>query len=175
MSSWVEVPEDSDFSIANIPFGVFSVVGSNDCPHITTRIGNTIVDIHNLQKVGLLEPLSSCFDISVLLDSTLNRFMGLNRSVWRETRSLLIALLSSTGSGDLASSEAARAQCLIPIDEKIRMHLPATIGDYTDFYSSREHATNVGIMFRGKDNALQPNWLHLPGLNYTTLSIIRHL
>ena len=173
MSSWVEVPEDSDFSIANIPFGVFSVVGSNEGPHIATRIGNTIVDIHNLQKVGLLEPLSSCFDISVLLDSTLNRFMGLNRSVWRETRSLLISLLSSTGSGDLAFSEATRAQCLVPIDEKIRMHLPATIGDYTDFYSSREHATNVGIMFRGKDNALQPNWLHLPGLNYTTLSIIR--
>ena len=76
-------------------------------------------------------------------------------------RARLGSLLGAGGDGALQSNAGLQARCLVPRAE-VAMHLPAAIGDYTDFYSSREHATNVGIMFRGKDNALQPNWLHLP-------------
>tara|TARA_A100001015_G_C15039834_1_gene738920 strand:+ start:931 stop:2049 length:1119 start_codon:yes stop_codon:yes gene_type:complete len=161
--SWLEIPTDTDFSLANIPFGIYSLEDTTPSPpHIATRIGDIIVDIHSLQKTGLLSSLS--FDTTVLLDESLNRFMGLNRTIWRETRLHLISLFSSGGNGDLQmASDQIKSECLIPMSKfKIRMHLPAIIGDYTDFYSSREHATNVGTMFRGKDNALQPNWLHLP-------------
>ena len=88
--------------------------------------------------------------------------MGLERKHWRATRSRLQDLLSINNSDTrLSSNEELKARTLVPMEDVV-MHMPATIGDYTDFYSSREHATNVGIMFRGKDNALQPNWLHLP-------------
>ena len=89
----------------------------------------------------------------------LNTFMGMGRPAWRQVRGTVQKLLldSSTELRDSAAAEKA----LLPA-AAVRMHLPATIGDYTDFYSSREHATNVGTMFRGADNALQPNWLHLP-------------
>lgn len=88
--------------------------------------------------------------------------MALERKYWRATRSRLQDLLSSNNTDTrLSSNEDLKAKTLVPVSNVI-MHNPAQIGDYTDFYSSREHATNVGIMFRGKDNALQPNWLHLP-------------
>ena len=158
-TSWLDIPIDSDFSLRNIPFGIYSIHGGT--PHIATRIGNTILDLYNLEKAGLMSSLS--FDTKVFLDQYLNRFMSLNRSVWRETRLHIISLLTIGGNKDLQSaSDEIKAECLVPVSNEIRMHLPAMIGDYTDFYSSREHATNVGIMFRGKDNALQPNWLHLP-------------
>mmetsp|Transcript_31478 Transcript_31478/g.49277 ORF Transcript_31478/g.49277 Transcript_31478/m.49277 type:complete len:379 (-) Transcript_31478:865-2001(-) len=81
--------------------------------------------------------------------------------VWRATRERIKNLLAEGGSAELSSNPSLRELALIP-RENVTMHLPARIGDYTDFYCSREHATNVGIMFRGKENALQPNWLHLP-------------
>lgn len=87
--------------------------------------------------------------------------MTLTRPFWRAVRNRLIDLLRTDGLGDLRDDSALKAEAIIPI-EAVHVHLPANIGDYTDFYSSREHATNVGIMFRGVDNALQPNWLHLP-------------
>ena len=151
----LQVPNDSDFSIANIPFGVFSTPGGGT--RIGTRIGNYVLDLKALALSDLMKDLE--FDISVLMDTTLNRFMGLTRTAWRSTRNLIIELL--TTSSALRDNAALRSVALVPAD-KVTMHLPATIGDYTDFYSSREHATNVGIMFRGVDNALQPNWLHLP-------------
>lgn len=94
---------------------------------------------------------------------TLNSFMGCSRPVWKATRARLIELLSSWSgsSAELKDNTALRKAALLPLSG-VTMHLPAKIGDYTDFYSSREHATNVGTMFRGADNALQPNWLHLP-------------
>jgi fumarylacetoacetase len=90
----------------------------------------------------------------------LNAFMAHPRSVWTAARETIRKVLSK-GEPLLQKDAALRERALIP-QERVRMHLPAQIGDYTDFYSSREHATNVGIMFRGKENALQPNWLHLP-------------
>lgn len=87
--------------------------------------------------------------------------MEMERSAWRSLRNRLTDLLSANGDAALRGNDPLRAVALVPLTS-VTMHLPAEIGDYTDFYSSREHATNVGIMFRGVDNALQPNWLHLP-------------
>lgn len=117
------------------------------------------MDLNALQQHGIFNNLG--FDSTVLCDTTLNRFMGLTRPAWRSTRNRIIEILRDGGDPILRDDALLRAQAVIPI-ESVKMHLPAVIGDYTDFYSSREHATNVGIMFRGVDNALQPNWLHLP-------------
>ena len=153
----MEVSSTSDFSICNVPFGLFSTAGT--APRCGSRIGDFVVDVKALQERGVFNGLG--FDTTVLRDTTLNRFMALTRSAWRATRAKLIDLLRIGGDPTLKDDELLRSQVIIPI-ESVTMHLPAEIGDYTDFYSSREHATNVGIMFRGKDNALQPNWLHLP-------------
>jgi fumarylacetoacetase len=96
----------------------------------------------------------------VLNDSVLNRFMSLGNQAWRETRSRIKDLLSNSNP-TLKDNTELRQKALVDRSKCI-MHLPADIGDYTDFYSSRQHATNVGTMFRGKENALMPNWLHLP-------------
>lgn len=100
------------------------------------------------------------FDASCFHEPALNAFMAQPRAVWTAARATIQRLLSKT-EPLLQENVALRARALLPMDT-VLMHLPAQIGDYTDFYSSREHATNVGIMFRGKENALQPNWLHLP-------------
>jgi fumarylacetoacetase len=160
MSSWVSVSSDSHFPLANLPFGVFSRKGSNDGPHCASALGEFAIDLYKLAEAGLLNDLG--FDISVFFDPTLNRFMELERASWRATRMRLKELFDEANSGHpLATNTDLKNSVLIPFTD-IQMHLPATIGDYTDFYSSRDHATNVGIMIRGKDNALQPNWLHLP-------------
>lgn len=156
--SWVEHSPDSDFPIQNLPFGVFSCQrGGARC---ATAIGDQAVDLAALADAGLLAQLP--FDArSVFRRPNLNAFMSLSRPAWRATRTRLTELLSADGDGSLKGNAELRAAAMRPLSE-VTMHLPAEIGDYTDFYSSREHATNVGIMFRGKDNALQPNWLHLP-------------
>ena len=87
--------------------------------------------------------------------------MARGADAWDALRGRLQDLLDDGGDRALRDSEAVLRQAIIPLAD-VEMHLPAEIGDYTDFYSSREHATNVGIMFRGKENALMPNWLHLP-------------
>jgi fumarylacetoacetase len=92
----------------------------------------------------------------------LNQFMALGRPAWREARATIQDLLSVDGKNDLLrANPSLQAKVLIPLND-IQSHLPAQIGDYTDFYASKEHATNVGTMFRGKDNALMPNWVHIP-------------
>lgn len=97
---------------------------------------------------------------NVFQDTTLNNFMSLGRAAWKETREYLKKILSKDNA-TLRDNKELREKSLVRMDECV-MHLPAKIGDYTDFYSSKEHASNVGTMFRGKDNALMPNWLHLP-------------
>jgi len=156
--SWVEHPNDSDFPLQNLPFGVFSCrKGSARC---ATAIGDYAVDLSALANAGLLSNLP--FDArSVFQRPSLNAFMALPRPAWRATRARLTELLAAGGDEKMKQDDDLRKAALRPLSE-VTMHLPAEIGDYTDFYSSKEHATNVGIMFRGKDNALQPNWLHLP-------------
>ncbi|HLA87947.1 MAG TPA: fumarylacetoacetase [Anaerolineales bacterium] len=153
LKSFIEVNPESDFPIQNLPYGVFSTK-SIPTPRVGTRIGDFVVDLAVVDEENLFDKQYGFF-----ADSTLNRFMSGGRGVWREVRQRLIGLLSSDNSP--LKKEALKSRRLIPIEE-VQMHLPVSIGDYTDFYASREHATNVGIMFRGKENALMPNWLHLP-------------
>ena len=157
LTSWV-VGDDSEFPVQNLPFGIFSHAATGRDPRVGVAICASVLDMKALLAEGLLD---DCACASVFADATLNGFMAQPRSTWQAVRERLTDLLMPDGDAALRSSPELQARCLVPADE-VTMHLPATIGDYTDFYSSREHATNVGTMFRGKDNALQPNWLHLP-------------
>ncbi len=148
LKSFIEVHPESDFPIQNLPYGIFSTQ-TNPSPRVATRIGDVVIDLALLDEENLFGKRRVFF-----ADSTLNRFMSAGREVWREIRQRLTGLLSSDNS-------SIKKEALIPIQE-VQMHLPVAIGDYTDFYASREHAANVGIMFRGRENALMPNWLHLP-------------
>ncbi len=148
LKSFIEVHPESDFPIQNLPYGIFST-RANPNLRVGTRIGDFVVDLSILDEEKLFDKQYVFFS-----DSTLNRFMSAGREVWREIRQRLIGLLSSDNS-------PIKNEAMFSIQD-VQMHLPVAIGDYTDFYASREHATNVGIMFRGRENALMPNWLHLP-------------
>ena len=128
----------------------------------THRIGVAIGDfVLDLSQVShLFDGPNMKAHQNVLKETTLNSFMSLGNGAWKETRARLKELLCKDNS-TLRDNQELRNKALIE-RSKVKMHLPAQIGDYTDFYSSRQHATNVGIMFRGKENALMPNWLHLP-------------
>jgi fumarylacetoacetase len=154
--SWVPVPAGSDFPIQNLPLGVFTTA-DDPLPRIGVAIGDSVLDVAELVGTGLLDELT--FDLEVLHYSTLNRLAGLGRSATRSLRERISTLLADD-CADLRD-HADRARLLLPM-RAVQMCMPVAVGDYTDFYSSIEHATNVGIMFRGKDNALMPNWKHLP-------------
>ncbi len=155
--SWLPVPAGSDFPIQNLPLGIFTT-DADPLPRIGMAIGEHVLDIAELAASGLLGDLG--FDLEVLHYSTLNRLAGLGRAATRNLRERVSNLLEAD-CGDIAHNEVLRASALIPMHD-VTMCMPVDIRDYTDFYSSIEHATNVGIMFRGKDNALMPNWKHLP-------------
>ena len=163
--SWLTVDTDSDFPIQNLPFGVFSLLTESHqlSPRIGVAIGDFILDLCASHQEGLFVGVLE-FDTSIFCYASLNRFMSLHPRHWSATRRRLISLLIDDEiRGDKVIHNNPTLQAKVLLNRlQATMHLPATIGDYTDFYSSREHATNVGIMFRGPDNALQPNWLHLP-------------
>ncbi|KAI8808910.1 hypothetical protein BJ742DRAFT_806855 [Cladochytrium replicatum] len=152
--SWVDVAEDCDFSILNIPFGIISTK-DNPAPRAATAIGNYVVDLAQVASNDLfVGPLvSSETAIKLFSQATLNDFAALGRPYWREVRARIQTLLSDTAFKSNIT--------LIPL-ASVKNHLPVRVGDYTDFYSSKEHAFNVGVMFRGADNALMPNWVHIP-------------
>jgi len=158
LQSFVDVPADSHFPIHNLPYGIFRP-SAGLAPRIGIPIGDAVLDLSVLADRGLLTGRSLGNGES-LQQPTLNAFMALGRTAWREARSRLTQLLSAD-EPTLRDDAAVRKAAFQP-RARVEMLLPAAIGDYTDFYSSREHATNVGVMFRGPDNALQPNWLHLP-------------
>jgi len=153
--SFVQVAPDHHFPIQNLPYGVFSTA-ENSKPRIGVALGDYVVDLNALSEKGLFSAQLS----SVFREETLNSFMGKGKATWTEARSTLQRLLSSS-EGAIRDNQDLQKHVLIP-QSRVSMLLPAQIGDYTDFYSSRQHATNVGIMFRGKENALMPNWLHIP-------------
>lgn len=158
LKSWVDVETTSHFPIQNLPYGVFCKKNSRE-KHIGTAIGNYVVDLTLLANAALLDtPLLK--GTQVFKKETLNPFMRLGKKARIEARKAISALLSAD-EARLRDDTALRKEILIPMDE-VEMQLPVDIGDYTDFYSSKEHATNVGTMFRGKENALMPNWTHLP-------------
>merc|ERR1712012_2234 len=155
--SWVSVAPDSDFPIQNLPYGVFST--PEDRRHrIGVAIGDFVLDVSALTHLFQGPVLSKAKD--VLQSPTLNAFMGLGKPAWQEARETLQHLLAPD-TPTLRDNVDLRTKALLP-QSRCTMHLPASIGDYTDFYSSIHHATNVGIMFRGKENALMPNWRYIP-------------
>lgn len=155
-SSWINVEKDSDFPIQNIPFGVF--IPEDDIITIGTRIGNTAIDLSAMQQLGYFKGIDLADD--VFLQDTLNDFITLGREINREVRDR-IAEIFDANNAELRDNEEHKARVLFPVNE-VQMLMPIFSQDYTDFYSSREHATNVGTMFRDPNNALLPNWLHLP-------------
>lgn len=154
--SWISVQENSDFPIQNIPFGVF--ITKDDIITIGTRIGDDAIDLCALHQLGYFNDLNLADDI--FMQDTLNDFISLGRNVARQVRNK-IAEIFDLENPSLQNNNEQRNIVIFDIKD-VEMQLPVNIGDYTDFYSSKEHATNVGIMFRGKDNALMPNWLHMP-------------
>ncbi len=154
--TWLTVPENSDFPIQNIPFGVF--LTREDIITIGTRIGDTAVDLGALHQLGYFEGIPLTEDI--FLQDTLNDFISDGKKTWRAVRNRISEIFDITNNA-LQAQEEHKKIILFPIEE-VEMQLPVQIGDYTDFYSSREHATNVGTMFRDPDKALLPNWLHIP-------------
>ncbi len=156
--SFVDVPTGSDFPIHNLPYGIFRP-SAGARPRIGVAIGDAVLDLSVLAERGLLSG-RALDDGDAFRQPTLNAFMALGRPAWREARARLTQFLS-IGNSTIRDNGSLRQAAFHPM-ASVEMLLPATIGDYTDFYSSREHATNVGTMFRGPDNALQENWLHLP-------------
>jgi fumarylacetoacetase len=158
LRSWVPVAPESHFPIQNLPYGVFRR-RAGISSHVGVAIGDYVLDLTVLETVGL-------FEAPVLLGrtlfdrGTLHDFMALGRGAWHDVRADISRLLRHDEPW-LRDDRPIRERALIPMTD-VEMLLPVEIGDYTDFYSSREHATNVGIMLRGPDNALMPNWLHLP-------------
>jgi fumarylacetoacetase len=154
--SWLEIPADSDFSLMNIPFGIFKT--HQKSPSMATRLGNTVVDIAVLAEAGYFADFN--VDVKLFRTGSLNDYISLGKNVTNRFRQRLMDLFSEEDT-TLKNDKTTQVKAFHPIEEVVLL-LPVEIGDYTDFYSSREHATNVGTMFRDPANALLPNWLHLP-------------
>lgn len=154
--TWLPVALNSDFPIQNIPFGVF--LTRDDVITIGTRIGDHAIDLGALHQLGYFNEIPLTDDI--FLQDTLNDFISDGRKTWRLVRNRISEIFDINNT-ILKENQEHRKIVLFTLDE-IEMQLPVHIGDYTDFYSSKEHATNIGTMFRDPENALLPNWLHIP-------------
>lgn len=156
----INIPQSSDFSIHNLPYGIFSTATSS--PRIGVAIGEYILDLSALAKLNLFD-----FDLNVLEQSYLNDFIALGKKTTSQAR-LIIQKWLQSGNYNVESNKE-----LFFLQSEATLHLPIKVGDYTDFYSSIEHATNVGKMFRDPENALLPNWKHIPvGYHGRSSSII---
>ena len=146
------------FGLDNLPYGVFSTREGGR--RVGVRYGDAVVDLTLLEGHGLIAVAGAGRGLAFETPA-LNAFMARGADAWDAVRGRLQDLLAAGGDPALRDSEDVLRRATVPLAEAT-MHLPAAIGDYTDFYSSRQHATNVGTMFRGAENALMPNWLHLP-------------
>ncbi len=155
LNTWVEVPKNSDFSIYNLPFGVFK--NKKLSPRIGIAIGDKIVDLSVLDQEGFFATLF--LPEGIFLRDALNDMIALGKIQTKKIRERVQNLLLE-GNAELRD-HSARGKVMVTRKEA-EMLLPVKIGDYTDFYSSREHAANIGKMFRDPENALLPNWKHLP-------------
>lgn len=149
--SWLDIAADSDFSFQNIPFGVAQL---GDKVRVVSRIGDHVIDLAALNDVVALGVGQDVF-----IQRTLNPFISLGKAATRRVRDRISDAFLV---GNTVIQEHPQRQEIIWPAARATMLMPVAIGDYTDFYSSREHATNVGTMFRDPENALLPNWLHLP-------------
>lgn len=164
-STWVPgVTPETPFSLANIPFGIISTQ-EDTRPRPAVAIGSHGLDLMAMSEAGQLTKLIPGLvgHTDVFCHSTLNAFAALGRPLHREVRSAIQMILASETPYPevLRDNAELRQKALLPLD-KVKMHLPMSIGDYTDFYAGYHHAYSVGVMFRGPTNALQPNYTHLP-------------
>jgi len=157
LQSFIDVSADSHFPLENLPFGIFQLAEAS--PRVGVAIGEWILDLSVLEEAGHFRaaqlPVPNIFS-----QGCLNPFLALGRPAWTKVREILQHLLAA-GTPDLRDNGELRAR-LFHRQTDVRMHLPSRIGDYTDFYSSYQHAHNVGTMLRGPENALMPNWKWLP-------------
>jgi fumarylacetoacetase len=159
LNSWLEVPDDSDFPIQNLPFGIFST--SSLSPRSGVAIGGNVLNLSALYAAGFLTTSTELpFTESDYAASNLNPIINYGKAATRALRSRLSFLLNSDSS-ELRDAQDSHASTIIPLSS-VTMHLPVNVGDYTDCYSSEDHARNVGKMFRDPENALLPNWKHMP-------------
>ena len=162
MKTWLDISPDSDFSIHNLPFGIFSVDRSPK--RIGMAFGEVVVDLVGVLELGVIT--DNTLTIAELENEYLNDFIALGKNITHSVRMDVQKSLCDDQS-------PLKDSCALISMADVTMHLPVKIGDYTDFYSSIEHATNVGKMFRDPDNALLPNWKHLPvGYHGRSSSII---
>jgi len=154
--SWLKVEKGCDFPIQNIPFGVF--ITKDDIITIGTRIGEYAIDLGAFHQLGYFDDVPLTDDM--FMQDSLNDFISDGRKTWRLVRNKIAEVFDEENSS-LRDNTKHKEIIIFDVNE-VEMLLPISVGDYTDFYSSKEHATNVGVMFRGKDNALMPNWLHMP-------------
>jgi len=152
MNSWIDIPKNSDFSIYNLPFGIFS--RNKNSKRVGIAIGNNIIDLLVCNELDVFKDLN--INNNVFENNFLNDFINLGKNTTNKVREIIQQQLTDESSKIKMSSVV-----IIPMNE-VEMHLPVKVGDYTDFYSSIEHATNIGSMFRDPSNPLLPNWRHLP-------------
>jgi len=155
LRSFIAVAPDSDFPIQNLPYGVFSTAAA-PTPRVGVAIGDCVLDLAVLAEAGLFEGLPR----GVFAQASINPFMELGPAAWSRARAQISELLRHD-TATLRDDVALRARAFSPRAE-VRLHLPLRVEGFTDFYSSKEHASNVGAMFRDKSNPLLPNWLHIP-------------
>ncbi|MEP4196883.1 MAG: fumarylacetoacetase [Aliishimia sp.] len=160
LQSWVDSANsaDTEFPLNNLPYGVFST--SDLSPRCGVAIGDHILDMQAAEAAGLIAT-------QAFAAPSWNAHMAQGKAAWVDLRARLSAILAE-GSTD----QTAAAKCLVS-QADASMHMPLTVMEYTDFYAGRHHATNVGTMFRGAENALPPNWLHIPiGYNGRASSVV---
>lgn len=167
LQSFIQVTTESDFPIQNLPYGIFSH-GADAAPRVGVALGEWVVDLAVLEANGFLEIKAGEYYFN---QPTLNKFIETGKANWSKIRAELQDLLSSDNP-ILRDNQALRGQVFLKQTDVV-MHLPVHIPGYTDFYSSKEHATNVGCMFRDPKNALLPNWSELPvGYNGRASSVV---
>ncbi len=154
--SWLNIEKKCDFPIQNIPFGVF--ITKDDIITIGTRIGEYAIDLGAFHQLGYFNGIPLTDDM--FMQDSLNDFISDGRKTWRLVRNRIADIFDAEN--PILRDNTKHREVIIFNMNEVEMLLPISVGDYTDFYSSKEHATNVGIMFRGEDNALMPNWLHMP-------------
>jgi len=152
MQTWIKIDKNSDFSIHNLPFGVYSTESKNK--KIGIAIGDMVLNLEGVNKLGVFDGLN--IGSNVFVSNYLNDFISLGKKTTIKVREIVQKELCN------ASSVLRNDNSIFVKQKDVTMHMPVKIGDYTDFYSSIEHATNIGTMFRDPKNALLPNWKHLP-------------
>ncbi|MGB0869390.1 MAG: fumarylacetoacetase [Flavobacteriales bacterium] len=154
--SWISVDENSDFPIQNIPFSAVSV---EDKPiFCASRIGNTVINLDTMQELGYFDGIE--LPENIFAHDNLNPFLELNKTIWRAVRNKLAEIFDAEN--NTLQNNSDHKEAILFTLEEVTLHMPISIGDYTDFYSSRQHAYNVGCMFRDPNNAIMPNWKYLP-------------